>query len=483
MSREFLEEDGSIELDTRQSAQDALDALKRKEYDVVISDYSMPPGMNSIDLLKLLRKEKNDIPFIIFTGRGREEVAMEALNNGAAFYLQKGAHPEVQYTELKNMILQLADRRHAEKALRERELENRMILENVPVLIYTVRYTNGDPVITTLNPAFERLTGLSADESLGKPFTSLLHPDDVPPLLAVMDTIRQGKNPEPCEVRIRTKDTTYIILEITSVPLWEGNTCTGNLGIAMNVTDLRRNLRLLESQRKELEAKNQELESFAYSVSHDLRAPLRIIDGYAELIREKYGDALPEEVMQPFSRIQVAARRMDSMIGQILALSRSSRAALRVQTLDLSAMANEILETHRREEPDRSIITIVEPGITAEGDKTLIQTVLQNLLDNAWKFTGHTPSAEIQFGMTQNGSGPVYYVKDNGAGFDAAHAEKLWMPFSRYHRESEFPGNGIGLAMVRKILERHDGRIRVESEVGKGATFSFTLMECTNEPP
>lgn len=483
MSREFLEEDGSIQLDTRESAQEALDALQAKEYDVIISDYSMPPGMNSIDLLKLLRKEKNDIPFIIFTGRGREEVAMEALNNGAAFYLQKGAHPEVQYAELRNMILQIADRRHAERALRERERENRMILENVPVIIYTVRYTNGDPVITTLNPAFERLTGLSAAESLGTPFTGLLHPEDAPLIRTVMATIRQGKNPDPCEVRIRTNDATYLIVEITSVPLCEEEICTGNLGIAMNVTDLRRNLRLLESQQKELEAKNRELEAFAYSVSHDLRAPLRIIDGYAELIREKYGNELPDGARQPFERIQAAARRMDSMIAQILDLSRSSRAALRIQPLDLSAMAGEILEAHRREEPSRAVTTVVEPGIIAEGDRTLIQAVLQNLLDNAWKFTGRTPSAEIRFGATRNGGCPVYFVRDNGAGFDATHAEKLWMPFTRYHRESEFPGNGIGLAMVRKILERHNGRIWVESEAGKGAVFSFTLGECTGEPP
>lgn len=482
MSRIFLEEDTSIRVDTGKSATEALELLEKNDYDVLISDYAMPPGMNSNDLLKLLRKKNNDIPFIVFTGRGREEVAIEALNNGAAFYLQKSAHPEVQYTELRNMIHHLAAKRHAERELRLREQENRMILDNIPVIIFTLGVLENDPLITTLNPAFEKLTGYPSETAVGKPFASLLYTEDIPRIQEILGILRSGKIPEPCEVRIIASDKTSLTLEITFVPLCDQTSCHSVLGMAMNVTELRRNLQLLTIHEKELKAKNRELETFAYSVSHDLRAPLRIIEGYTTIIQEKFGDRLPEGATQPFSRIKSAVQRMDSMIGQILALSRSSRSVLQIQNLDLSTMVKEILDAHIREEPSRDVRVVVEPGIHADGDKTLIQAVLQNLLDNAWKFTGHTHPAEIRFGMNTEGETPEYYVHDNGAGFDAANAEKLWMPFSRYHLESEFPGNGIGLAMVHKIVERHQGSIRVESAPNKGATFFFTLPRYSNKP-
>ena len=161
IARHFLENDGDITVTTAESASEALKSLHSNNIDVIVSDYLMPPGMNSIELLKKLRKQGNDIPFIIFTGRGREEVAIEALNNGAAFYLQKGINIEVQFTELRNMIVQVTERKRAERALRESEERNRMIVEHAPMIIYTARYSGEDLFLTSYNPAFERMTGWS----------------------------------------------------------------------------------------------------------------------------------------------------------------------------------------------------------------------------------------------------------------------------------------------------------------------------------
>jgi len=227
----------------------------------------------------------------------------------------------------------------------------------------------------------------------------------------------------------------------------------------------------------ELEASNRELEAFSYSVSHDLRAPLRAIDGFSNAVLKHYPESLDARGQDYLRRIRAAAQRMAQLIDDVLGLSRASRAEMHRQRVDLSAMALEILGDLRRSQPQRKAEISVERGLIANADAHLLRIVLDNLLDNAWKFTGRRDVARIELGVTEQDGERVYYIRDNGAGFNPAYADKLFSPFQRLHAEDEFPGTGIGLALVQRILRRHGGRIWAESAVEQGATFHFTLGE------
>lgn len=241
--------------------------------------------------------------------------------------------------------------------------------------------------------------------------------------------------------------------------------------------------RELDSRVKErtaqLESANAELESFAYSVSHDLRAPLRSIDGYSEALVEELGENLPEEAARYLDKIRGSTRRMGQLIEDLLNLSRLSRADLKPVRLDLSAMARQVTDELRQRNPDREVTVNIWEGMQAYGDPRLVRVALENLLDNAWKFTGTIERPTIEVGI-MHGDGKeegrsVYFVRDNGVGFDMAYSHKLFGVFQRLHAQNEFPGTGIGLATVHRIVQRHGGRIWVNAAPGRGAVFFFTL--------
>jgi len=225
----------------------------------------------------------------------------------------------------------------------------------------------------------------------------------------------------------------------------------------------------------ELERKNQELEAFAYSVSHDLRAPLRAIDGFSQALLEDCADRLDERGREHLGRVRAAARRMSELIDDILELSRVGRAELVRRAVDLTDLARQVVAELRRREPERAVEVIIEERLFALADQRLMRIVLENLLGNAWKFTAGGAAARIELGSARGESGVVYTVRDNGAGFDPAFAGKLFRPFSRLHADSEFAGTGIGLATVHRIIDRHGGRVWGEGAVGRGAAFHFTL--------
>ncbi len=226
----------------------------------------------------------------------------------------------------------------------------------------------------------------------------------------------------------------------------------------------------------EIEVLNKELEAFSYSVAHDLRSPLITIDGFAQVLLENTTRSLDETNRDHLQRISTAARRMHRLINDLLDLSKIVRAPLHRGTVDLSKLAREILQTLRDRAPAREANVVVTAGLVVSGDSGLLRIALENLLANAWKFTSRKDRAHIEFGSGPDRAGrTVYFVRDNGAGFDPRYATKLFSPFQRLHSETQFPGTGIGLATVQRIIHRHGGEIWAESAVDSGAGFYFTL--------
>ncbi|BAY89097.1 MULTISPECIES: GAF domain-containing protein [unclassified Tolypothrix] len=227
----------------------------------------------------------------------------------------------------------------------------------------------------------------------------------------------------------------------------------------------------------ELQAVNRELEAFSYSVSHDLRAPLRSIDGFSQALLEDYEGELDDTAQDYLRRIRSATQRMGQLIDDLLNLSRLMRSEMQLEFVDLSALARQICTEMQERHPRQQVEYIIQPGLMARGDSRLLQMLLTNLLDNAWKFTSKHTQAKIEVGAITQASGiPVYFIRDDGAGFDMAYANKLFSPFQRLHRIDEFPGTGIGLAIVQRIVHRHGGRVWAEGIVEQGATFYFTLV-------
>lgn len=348
IGKEFLQDDGSIAVETATSAEDALKRMAVQQFDVIVCDYRMPPGMDSIGLLHAMKAQGITTPLIVFSGYTREDNAIDAIKNGAAFYLQKSSLLEVQYAEMKNMIFHLHRQRSAENAL-------------------------------------------------------------------------------------------------------------------------------LDAQK--------ELEMFSYSVSHDLRAPLRIIDGYCKILSDKLGTAVPPEAQQHISRLRAATLRMDAYFEDLLILSRSGRAPIKIEQVNLSSLVISVLKELPRPKEAPPIVQEIEKDVMVQGDRALLERVMQQLLENACKFSKNNNEVRITFGKKQEDGRPVYFVRDNGAGFDAAHAQDLCVPFHRFHPESQFSGTGIGLAIVLKIIQRLEGALWIDSAIGGGTTVYFTLYDGGIGPP
>jgi len=225
----------------------------------------------------------------------------------------------------------------------------------------------------------------------------------------------------------------------------------------------------------DLEVANQELESFSYSVSHDLRAPLRSIDGFSRALLEDYADKLDEEGKEHLQTVRAASQRMGQLIDDMLRLSRINRGEMQWTEVDLSQMAGQVAGGLKASEPGREAEFVIAPNCVARGDSGLLRIALENGLGNAWKYTGKKPSARIEFGRTESAHGPAYFIRDNGCGFDMKYAHKLFGAFQRLHGAGEFPGNGIGLASVQRVILRHGGQVWIEGILEQGTTLYFTL--------
>jgi PAS domain S-box-containing protein len=379
-----------------------------------------------------------------------------------------------------------------QRVLREQSANIELLLNSTAEAIYGVD-TQG--VCTFVNQACLHMLGYEYESDIvGKPIHALIHhhyPDG------------RVYPKEACHVRLTTlegqithadnevhwrKDGSSFPVEYWSHPIYRDSQLIGAVVTFFDITErkqadaqIRQLNAELESRVKarttDLEAANKELEAFSYSVSHDLRAPLRAIDGFSQALLEDYSSQLDETGRSYLQRIRVGAQHMGHLIDDLLKLSRVSRASLVPERVDLSKMARFIVKHLGEIEPERDIRIDIEDHLRCVGDPGLLRIALQNLLDNAWKYTGKTANAHVSFNAEQQDGETVFRVRDNGVGFDMAHAGKLFGAFQRLHHKRDFEGTGIGLATVARIIHRHGGRVWAESEAGKGATFCFTLGE------
>jgi light-regulated signal transduction histidine kinase (bacteriophytochrome) len=246
-----------------------------------------------------------------------------------------------------------------------------------------------------------------------------------------------------------------------------------------DITERKRTEVALARAKDAAEASSRELEAFSYSVAHDLRAPLRGMNGFAQMLLDSYSDELDAEGKDWLEEILLNAKKMAALIDGLLSLARLTRSELRHESVDLSALVHATTSQLAAAEPQRAVDVVVREGLRAEVDPVLARAMIDNLVGNAWKFTSKAPAARIEFGTAERAGKPVYFVRDNGAGFDMAYASKLFAPFQRLHTVDEFPGTGIGLATVQRIVHRHGGRIWAEGAVDRGATFYFAFAKPT----
>jgi PAS domain S-box-containing protein len=371
-----------------------------------------------------------------------------------------------------SQVLDITARKKAEEALVESEAKARALIKYAPTGIYEIDFRG--PKFLTVNDAVSVLTGYSTEELLAIGPMGMLDDDS---RKTFADRIKRQlageKINETVEYRVKKKDGSTILVEL-HITFSAPNPHTV-LVIGYDVTERRRAEDALKQYATELEAANKELESFAYSLSHDLRAPLRTLDGFSQAVLDDYGDKLDTAGKDHLTRVRNAAQQMAQITEDMLKLSRVTRSELRVEPLNLSNIVSEIDKGLSEKTPVRKIEFIIAPDLIVEGDPSLMQIALYNLLDNAWKFTSKSLQARIEFGADFRDHETVYFVRDNGIGIDMKYAGKLFQPFQRLHSDKDFPGTGIGLATVQRVIKRHGGKIWIESELGIGTTIYFTL--------
>jgi PAS domain S-box-containing protein len=336
-----------------------------------------------------------------------------------------------------------------------------------------------------VNPAWEETLGWTIDDLAKKPFVELVHPDDREMTLRAIRENAAGSAALVVEFENRylCSDGSYRWFQWGTAAAPDQNVIYAAGRDISERKDTEAALRKLAEELEErfaartadLSAANEELEAFAYSVSHDLRAPLRGIDGFSQAVLEEYSESLDETGRDYLMRLRSASQRMGHLIDDMLSLSRVSRVELDKERVDLSAIATSLAVELQEREPDRQVKFVIADGLVAQGDFRFLSIVLENLLSNAFKFTSTRATARIEFGCEAVDGEDAYFVRDDGVGFDMAYADQLFTPFQRLHTEAEFPGSGIGLATIRRVVARHDGRAWAYGELDRGATVYFTL--------
>jgi PAS domain S-box-containing protein len=460
------------------SGKEALRALLNRDFAVVLLDVCMPV-MDGFETAAIMREREKlaHLPIIFVTASdGSETHLAQGYSLGAVDYIYTPIVPEILRAKV-SVFVQLKLQQERMGRLEQREHEKRLgeVRDRLEVEVKRNRFftlsldllsiAGLDGYFRQLNPSWERTLGYTPEELKSRPFLEFVHPDDRQATLDAMRKLEAGESVAEFENRYRARDGSYRWLVWNAAPDLEERLI---YAVARDVTE-RKQADLA------LQMSNQELETFGYSVSHDLRAPLRGIDGFSQALEEDCGGRLDDIGRQHLKRIRAATSRMGLLIDALLQLSRVSSTALRMSAVDLSALARSVVGDLRERDPQRQVECAIAEGARARGDPALLRSVLENLLGNAWKFTGKQEDARLEFSVETSHGSPVYSVRDNGAGFDMKDAAKLFGPFQRLHRADEFPGTGIGLATVQRIVRRHGGQVCAESAVGVGTAIHFTL--------
>jgi PAS domain S-box-containing protein len=377
-------------------------------------------------------------------------------------------------------IEDITDRKRAEEALRASLERYRSFIEVTGQLGWT---TNADGEVVEDLLSWRKYTGQACEEIKGRGWSKALHPDDLAHTLQIWEKAVTGKSKYEVEYRIRRHDGIYRDFMVRGIPvLNEDGNVREWVGTCIDITERKKSEETLktlnqelQSTASELEVAYKDMESFSYSVSHDLRAPLRIIGGLSDIVLKDYYDKLDDEGKNLLKLIQGNTKRMDQLVLALLELSKAGRQAMRIDEIDMEKTAALISGDLKAMFPERTINVDIKELPPARGDLTLIRQVLTNLLSNAVKFTKHRNVTNIEVGGRREDNETVYYVKDNGAGFDMEHADKLFKIFHRLHGLKEFEGIGIGLSIADRIIKRHGGRVWAEGRPDEGATFYFTL--------
>jgi len=371
-------------------------------------------------------------------------------------------------------------------ALRDSEARFRVIFEQAGVGVAQIQSDSGK--FLRVNQKYCDIVGYSSHELQQLDVLSVTYASDLQTDLEQLRLLKTGLIREyAIEQRYCRKDGSLVWVHLTVSPMWRmGESLHYHIAVVQDITarkhaeaEIQQLNAALEQRVAErtaqLVAMNQEVEAFSYSVSHDLRAPLRSIDGFCQILAEDYGKTLDAAGSDHLRRVRGAAQRMGVMIDDLLQLSLITRAEIIRRRINLSALAEEVVGILREQPGARTATFLVQPGLSVDGDPSLLRILLENLLGNAVKYSSKAPHPHIELGGLTQDAGSVYYVRDNGAGFDMTYVGKLFGAFQRLHRIEDYPGTGVGLATVKRIINRHGGKVWAESRVGQGAVFYFTL--------
>ncbi len=471
-----------------ETPEDFKQALEDERWEVICSDYSMP-RFSALAAYRLLKQSGLDIPFIIVSGSIGEELAVEALHQGANDYLMKDnlarLAPAVE-RELKEAT-ERRTRTQIEDLLKETENSYRRLVEGVKD--YGIFLMNPKGHVLSWNIGAERIMGYTAEEIIGKPFVCFFTREAIEkgyPERELEVALAQGRYESEAQM-VRKDGSTFISYDIVTPVYNEQGVLTGYSKILRDVTERKKAEEEIRKLTEELEQRvldrtaqlelvNKELESFTHSVSHDLRAPLRNLAHLSQILLSRHSKHLNPEGRQYLAYILESSQQALQLAGALLDLSRVTSATINRRHIDLTQLALGILEDLRESEPNRHVEFNVSENLVTYGDPALIKIAFQNLLENAWKFTSKTPGARIELHSKEENGQTVFFLRDNGVGFDPDYAYKLFQPFQRLHTADEFYGTGVGLATVQRIIHRHGGRIWAEGGLNQGAVFFFTLM-------